>query len=161
VSLCSLGILKVGTDKSSVRRSSIFPGRPSIAPGSALGAVPKETRPVRNLQFQQACQQNIHQYLQDSRYGYPMHSKTFTSPTQKDFQNMFNHLVQMLLPGGFPGGKSFEADCYALLKDLKYPAADSCGKTALGAPGTPQNWPHMLAMLNWLVDLCKVSGKVV
>lgn len=151
-----------GADESSVRRSSIFPGRQSIAPGSTLGPVPKETRPVRNQQFQQACQNNIHQFLLDSKYGYPMHSKTFTSPTQKDFQHMFIHLVQFLLPGGCPSlasAKSFEADCNALLKDLKYPAAESCGKTALGAPGTPQNWPHMLAMLNWLVDLCKVSRR--
>jgi SMC interacting uncharacterized protein involved in chromosome segregation len=143
-----------------MRRSSVFPGRQSMAPGTAIGVIAKETRPVRNQQFQQTCQTNIHEFLIDSRYGYPMNAKTLTSPTQKDFQYIVTHLIQILFQGGFTWNSAkggFESECYLLLKDLKYPAYDNCGKTALGAPGTPQNWPHMLAMLNWLVDLCKVS----
>jgi kinetochore protein NDC80 len=93
----------------------------------------------------------------DTRCPYPMNAKTLVSPTQKEFQNLVQFLVQILFQGGFTWLKTFEMDCNTLLRDLKYPAHDSCGKTALGAPGTPQNWPHMLAMLNWLVDLCKVS----
>lgn len=141
----------------SVRRSSVFP-RQSMAPGvSTAYKTPQETRPVKNLQFQEQCRVNVHQYLLDIRCPYPMNAKTLTSPTQKEFQNLVQYLVQILFEGGFAWAKTFEMDCNTLLKDLKYPGLEACGKTALGAPGTPLNWPPMLAMLNWLVDLCKVS----
>jgi kinetochore protein NDC80 len=144
------------TSSGSVRRSSIFP-RQSMAPGMAVGFVAKDTRPTRNPQFQEQCRTNVYQYLMDTRCPYPMNAKTLVSPTQKEFQNLVQFLVQILFQGGFTWLKTFEMDCNTLLRDLKYPSHDSCGKTALGAPGTPQNWPHMLAMLNWLVDLCNVS----
>jgi kinetochore protein NDC80 len=144
------------TSSGSVRRSSVFP-RQSMAPGMAIGFVAKDTRPIRNPQFQEQCRANVHQFLMDSRCPYPITPKTLVSPTQKEFQNLVQYLVQVLFQGGYTWLKTFDMDCHTLLKDLKYPGAESCGKTALGAPGTPQNWPPMLAMLNWLVDLCKVS----
>jgi kinetochore protein NDC80 len=123
----------------------------------SIGFVAKDTRPIRNAQFQEQCRNNIHEFLINTRYSFPMNSKTLFSPTQKEFLNLVHYLVDKLFDGGYAWVKTFEMDCNTLLKDLKYPAHDNCGKTALGAPGTPQNWPHMLAMLNWLVDLCKVS----
>jgi SMC interacting uncharacterized protein involved in chromosome segregation len=53
------------------------------------------------------------------------------------------------------GAKGFEAECVQVLKDLKYPT--DVGKTALGAPGSPTNWPTILVMLVWLSELAKVS----
>ena len=131
-----------------------------MAPGMSIGFVPKDTRPIRNPQFQEQCRANVYEFLMDTRYSFPMTAKTLYSPTSKEFETMVKYLVQKLFSGGYTWLKGFEMDCNTLLKDLKYPAAESCGKTALGAPGTPQNWPHMLAMLNWLVDLCKVSTAI-
>ncbi|OCF76626.1 hypothetical protein I204_02324 [Kwoniella mangroviensis CBS 8886] len=52
-------------------------------------------------------------------------------------------------------GKKFEDDALSILKDLRYPGLDSVSKTAFTAPGAPQSWPGLLAMLSWLVELCK------
>jgi SMC interacting uncharacterized protein involved in chromosome segregation len=45
-----------------------------------------------------------------------------------------------------------------VLKDLKYPT--DVGKTALGAPGSPTNWPTILVMLVWLSELAKVRAEL-
>ncbi len=69
---------------------------------------------------------------------------------------MFKTLVSVL-DDGFQWGKSFEADCLMILKDMRYPYPEQVGKTALGAPGSPTTWPTILSMLNWMVELAKVS----
>lgn len=56
------------------------------------------------------------------------------------------------------GGKKFEEECISLLKDIRYPAVDGLSRTALSAPGSPTQWPHLLAMLMWLVDLSQVGS---
>ena len=86
----------------------------------------------------------------------PLTSKMFLSPTTKDFQSIFRYLVQELVDPGMVWGKKFEDDVINLLKDLRYPAMETIGRTGLGAPGG-RDWAPLLAMLNWLVELCKVS----
>ena len=140
----------------SVRRSSVFPGRQSMAPGASLQATVKDTRPFKDRTFITNCQHNIADFLSMFRSNINVTQKTLTSPTGKEFQDIFKFLINFLVDG-FTWGKSFEQDAFQLLKDLKYPSSDNCGKTAISAPGTPNHWPNMLAMLNWLVDLCKVS----
>lgn len=153
------GLQKLISD--SVRRSSVFPGRQSMAPGGGGGmaAVVKDTRPVKDLAFKQSCQNNIAEFLHMSRSNIPMHPKLLSSPTGKEFQDMFRHLINFLVDG-FAWTKAFDSDCHQLLRDLRYPSFDQCGKTALSAAGSPQHWPHILAMLNWLVDLCKVGSSL-
>ena len=140
----------------SVRRSSVFPGRQSMAPGASLQAVVKDTRPFRDKTFMTNCQHNIADFLSMFRSNINVTQKTLTSPTGKEFQEMFKFFINFLVDG-FTWGKSFEADAFQLLRDLRYPSPENCSKTAFSAPGTPQHWPVILAMLNWLVDLCKVS----
>ena len=103
------------------------------------------------------CQKNIHEYLVASRCPVPLTSRTLSSPTTKDFQAIFRFLVSELLDPGMVWGKKFEDDCILVLKDLRYPSMDTLGKTALVTAGDPQQWPKLLAMLNWMVDLCKVG----
>ncbi len=86
----------------------------------------------------------------------PLVPKTFTSPTTKDFQSIFRFLVQELIDPGMVWTKKFEDDAINLLKDLRYPAMETIGRTGLGAPGG-RDWPPLLAMLNWMVELCKVG----
>lgn len=83
--------------------------------------------------------------------------RTLSQPTTKEFQQLFRFLISELLDPGMQWSKKFEEDAISVLKDLRYPAMDMIGKTALGAPGTGMNWPALLAMLHWLVELCKVS----
>ncbi|OXC84438.1 kinetochore protein NDC80 [Cryptococcus neoformans AD1-7a] len=142
----------------SVRRSSVFTsnsqGRTSMAPGVYSTAY-KDPRPLRDKVFQSNCMRNVNEYLISVRYPLPLTAKTLTSPTAKEFQSIFKFLVNDLVDPGAAWGKKFEDDTLSILKDLKYPGMDSVSKTALTAPGAPQSWPNMLAMLNWLVDLCK------
>ncbi|KGB77905.1 kinetochore protein NDC80 [Cryptococcus deuterogattii 99/473] len=142
----------------SVRRSSVFTsnsqGRTSMAPG-VYSIAYKDPRPLRDKVFQSNCMRNVNEYLISVRYPLPLTAKTLTSPTAKEFQSIFKFLVNDLVDPGAAWGKKFEDDTLSILKDLKYPGMDSVSKTALTAPGAPQSWPNMLAMLNWLVDLCK------
>lgn len=127
-----------------------------MAPGVYSTAY-KDPRPLRDKVFQSNCMRNVNEYLISVRYPLPLTAKTLTSPTAKEFQSIFKFLVNDLVDPGAAWGKKFEDDTLSILKDLKYPGMDSVSKTALTAPGAPQSWPNMLAMLNWLVDLCKAS----
>jgi kinetochore protein NDC80 len=127
-----------------------------MAPGAFSVSTAKDTRPVRDRTYQTQCQRNIHEYLQLHRFPMPISPKTLTSPTQKEFQSIFKYLISEFVDPNMIWGKKFEDDCIAIMKDIRYPAMETLGKTALVAPGTPHTWPAILAMLNWLVDLCKV-----
>lgn len=117
----------------------------------------KDTRPVRDRAYQSECQRNIEDFLAHRGVQLALSSKWLVSPTQRDFQTLFRYLAEEIMGTGFPWSKKVEDDFIAILRDLKYPAMDNIGKTALTAPGG-SNWPHVLAMLNWLVEICKVSA---
>ncbi|WVR04399.1 hypothetical protein IAU60_001401 [Kwoniella sp. DSM 27419] len=141
------------------RRSSVYPAgslsRPSVAPGLYLPSALKDTRPVRDKGFQSTCIGNISVYLGLVRYPSQLTPKTLVSPTAKEFQSIFRFLINDIIDVGMEWGKRFEDDAITVLRDLRYPSMDSVTKTAIGAPGSPQAWPGLLAMLNWLVELCK------
>nr|XP_019008791.1 uncharacterized protein I206_06475 [Kwoniella pini CBS 10737]OCF47572.1 hypothetical protein I206_06475 [Kwoniella pini CBS 10737] len=143
----------------SIRRSSVYASsnanRPSLQSTSHIAAPPKESRPVRDKNFQIECMRNLSDYLVNVRYPAPVTSKTLSSPTAKEFQSIFRYLASTLIDPGMIWSKKFEDDALTMLKDLRYPGLESISKTAFTAPGAPQSWPSMLAMLNWLVELCK------
>ncbi|WVW78773.1 hypothetical protein I302_100735 [Kwoniella bestiolae CBS 10118] len=144
---------------SSVRRSSVFAStgraRPSVAPGLYSNVPARDPRPIRDKGFQANCMRNVNDYLVSARYPAPLTPKTLISPTAKEFQSIFRFLVESLVDQGSGWGKKFEDDALMVLKDLKYPGMESVSKTAFTAPGAPQSWFGMLAMLNWLVEICK------
>ena len=125
-----------------------------MAPGAYPAALQRDTRPIRDRAFQASCQANISAYLSSHHCPIPLHPRLLTSPTLKEFQQVFRFLVQDYTDAS-SWTKNFENDAIAILKDLRYPAMDGVGKTAFGAPGSPNHWGHLLAMLNWLVELNK------
>ena len=147
----------------SVRRNSVYTGGPraSMAPGGFAPSAPRDTRPYRDKGFQAECQGNVSDYLMSHRLPMTVTGKTLSSPTAKEFQTMFRFIINDMIDPSLQWTKKFEDDCLMILKDLKYPAMETMGKTALGAPGTPQHWPMFLAMLSWLVELCKVREEAV
>ena len=149
----------MGVDEfDSARRSSVYTsGRQLLAPNAFSNSITKDTRPIRQSAFQASCVRNISDYLMTQRCPIPLTPKTFTSPTTKDFQSIFRFLVQELVDPGMVWTKKFEDDAINLLKDLRYPAMETIGRTGLGAPGG-RDWPPLLAMLSWVVELCKVSS---
>lgn len=40
--------------------------------------------------------------------------------------------------------------------DNRYPFVDSMSKSNISAVGSQHSWPGILAMLNWMVDVCVV-----
>lgn len=155
------------------RRSSSFAsaGRQSLAPlsynPSSSTSAPttslNDPRQIRNPTFQKQCRDQLSEYLHSARCNLPLTSKTLISPTTKEFQSIFKWLVTSPDALGYSSGyhssleigaKGFEAECVQVLKDLRYPT--DVGKTALGAPGSPTNWPTILVMLVWLSELSKV-----
>ncbi|KAL1408413.1 kinetochore-associated Ndc80 complex subunit ndc80 [Vanrija albida] len=128
------------------RRSSIFAsagGRSSIMPSYSSTAI-KDTRPIRDATFRTESSQNIQSYLSQHGSQVELSAKWSVSPTQREFQNLFRFLADSLIGPGFPWGKKFDDDCLSILRDLRYPAMET-------------NWPNLLAMLNWMVELCKAQ----
>jgi len=167
-----VGRQSVMSASATARRSSSFAsaGRQSLAPlaytpssSTTSGSLVSDPRQIRNPTFQKQCRDQLTEYLHSYRCNLPLTSKTLISPTTKEFQSIFKWLVTSpdalgYQPSGSAlevGAKGFEAECVQVLKDLKYPT--DVGKTALGAPGSPTNWPTILVMLVWLSELSKVS----
>ena len=146
----------------SVRRSSVFPssGRQSIAPGMFTQAGVRDTRPFKDRTFQANCINNLTEYLTLNRCPVAVTARTFAVLSTKDVHAIFRFLVSDFVDPQTAWNRKFEDDAIQILKDLRYPSMEHCGKTALAAPGGTLNWPGVLAMLDWLVELNKVSARV-
>lgn len=132
-----------------------------MAPATSFGAsLQREIRPVRDRNFQQSCQHNIQEYLNNARCPLPITGKCLISPTTKEFQTIFKFLVQDFADASSWAGKKWEDDALNILKDLKYPVMEGIRQTALGSPGAPNHWVILLPMLNWLVELNKVGWQI-
>jgi len=79
--------------------------------------------------------------------------KAMTSPTQKDFNYMFQWLYQRIDPC-YKFLKSIDSEVPPILKLLGYPYEKSITKSQLSAVGG-QNWSTFLGMLHWLLQLAK------
>lgn len=175
-SVISSGIKTPLARHSSVaRRSSSYAAssRQSLAPiGSSLGASGSgsavnnplnDPRQIRSPAYQKQCRDQLADFLLAGRCHLPLTAKTLISPTTKEFQSIFKWLVTSPDALGYAyhhlevGAKGFEQECVQVLRDLKYPA--DVGKTALGAPGSPTNWPTILVMLVWLADLARALSQ--
>lgn len=146
------------------RRSSVF-SRPSStgpighqsfftqapAPASARG----DPRPWRDSNYRNKVCQELLDYLTQNNYEMTMKrtlsQKTMTSPTQKDFETIFQWLYQRIDPAyRFLRAIDFEGP--AILKQLRYPFADKVSKSQWAAVGG-QNWMSFLGMLQWMMQL--------
>jgi hypothetical protein len=138
---------------------------PSHGASSRLAPLPgtsafDDPRPLKSLAFKEQAGATIIAFFQRHPRAPQVTEKTMLSPTQVEFQQMFKFLVVVVLDDDYAfgkGGKKFDEECIQLLKDLEYPAMSGLSRTAIGAPGSPTNWPAMLAMLLWLVELADVG----
>ncbi|KAG0014736.1 kinetochore-associated Ndc80 complex subunit ndc80, partial [Podila clonocystis] len=118
----------------------------------------RDPRPVKDKTFQRNTIHSLITYLTQVGYPNAVSARTFTQPSNKDFQDVFKFLYNKLEPG-FEFQKRFEEEVPILLKTMRYPAADSISRTTLYAVGTPHSWPNMLALLGWMVDLITIVDK--
>jgi kinetochore protein NDC80 len=100
-------------------------------------------------------QNELMEYLTRNDYEMKMQmslsSKTMTSPTQKEFNMMFQWLYHRIDPG-YHFQKSMDAEIPPLLKQLRYPFEKSITKSQIAAVGG-QNWHTFLGLLHWIMQL--------
>lgn len=80
--------------------------------------------------------------------------KTMTSPTQKDFNLMFQFLYHQIDPS-YRFQKNIDAEVPPLLKQMRYPFEKNISKSQLAAVGG-QNWSTFLGLLHWMMQLAKM-----
>ncbi|KAJ5095521.1 HEC/Ndc80p family protein [Penicillium alfredii] len=154
------------------RRSSVF-SRPST--GGPMGhqsfftqvptvaGVPRDPRPLRDRSFQARIGQELLEYLTHNNFELEMkHSlgqNTLRSPTQKDFNYIFQWLYHRIDPG-YKFQKSMDAEVPPILKQLRYPYEKGITKSQIAAVGG-QNWYTFLGMLHWLMQLAQMMDRFV
>lgn len=156
--------------QSTQRRSSIYSGRQSSGMGPAAhqsfftqapapAGVPKDPRPLKDRSFQAQIGQELLDYLTHNNFEMDMkHSltqNTLRSPTQKDFNFMFQWLYNRIDPSYRFHGK-IDQEVPAILKQLRYPFEKSITKSQIAAVGG-NNWGTFLGMLHWIMQLAKMG----
>ncbi|EIM90401.1 uncharacterized protein STEHIDRAFT_75157 [Stereum hirsutum FP-91666 SS1] len=133
---------------SSTRRGSMWGGAPMPPPPLPV----KDSRPLRDRQFQVKMRQDIVTELQNS--GYDIHPSTLANITGKDFRAIFHHLVLLLDPNyPFNHSARFEDEFLPAMRALRYPFVGQLDSKWLAAPASMHSWPSLLGVLHWLVNL--------
>ncbi|KAI1166163.1 HEC/Ndc80p family protein [Nemania serpens] len=152
----------------SERRSSVYRARSSTngpashqsffqqAPQAA--GVPRDPRPLKDRSFQARIGQELLDYL--SQHNFEMDMKhtlshnIIKSPTQKDFNYMFQWLYHRIDPS-YRFLKNIDQEVPPILKQLRYPYEKSITKSQISAVGG-QNWSTFLGLLHWMMQLAQM-----
>lgn len=136
---------------------SFFTQVPTVA------GVPRDPRPLRDRSFQARIGQELLEYLTQNNFELEMkHSlgqNTLRSPTQKDFNYIFQWLYHRIDPG-YRFQRGMDAEVPPILKQLRYPYEKGITKSQITAVGG-QNWPTFLAMLHWLMQLAQMMDRFI
>lgn len=148
------------------RRSSVYRSRTSThahmgghqsffqqAPQPA--GVPRDPRPLKDRAYQTRIGQELLDYLAQNNFELEMKhvlsQNVIKSPTQKDFNYMFQWLYHRIDPS-YRFLKNIDQEVPPLLKQLRYPYEKSITKSQIAAVGG-QNWPMFLGVLHWMMQL--------
>lgn len=154
--------------QSTQRRSSVYSARQSStaaqmhrqsfftnAPQPA--GVPKDPRPLKDRTYQKQLGQELLDYLTRNNFEMDMkHSlsqNSMVSPTQKDFNMMFQWLYQRIDPS-YRFFKNIDQEVPPILKQLRYPFEKSITKSQISAVGGA-NWSTFLGVLHWMMQLAR------
>ena len=152
------------------RRSSVY-SRPSstgpmgqqsfFAQGPIPAGVPRDPRPLKDRNHQVKMGQELSEYLTRNNFemqmGHSLGQKTFVSPTQKDFNLIFQWLYHRIDPA-YRFQKNIDAEVPPILKQLRYPYEKSITKSQIAAVGG-QNWSTFLGMLHWMMQLAQMLDR--
>ncbi|KAF2843322.1 HEC/Ndc80p family protein-like protein [Patellaria atrata CBS 101060] len=156
-------------EQNSQRRSSVFGARPSMGSGvmghqsffatAPLPAgIPNDPRRLKDSSVRAQMAQELTEYLAHGNFEMEMkHSlshKSMTSPTQKDFNCMFQWLYHQIDPS-YRFQKNIDAEVPPLLKQMRYPFEKSIMKSQIAAVGG-NNWHTFLGLLHWMMQLAKM-----
>ena len=152
------------------RRSSVL-SRPSTAApvahqsfftqGPIPAGVPRDPRPLKDRSFQARISQELLEYLTHNNFELEMKhtltQNTLKSPTQKDFNYIFQWMYRRIDPG-YKFQKNIDAEVPPILKQLRYPFERSITKSQIAAVGG-QNWSTFLGMLHWMMQLAQMMDR--
>ncbi|KFG85795.1 putative kinetochore protein ndc-80 [Metarhizium anisopliae] len=151
------------------RRSSIYRPRQSTVGGvnnhqgffqTTLqpAGVPKDPRPLKDRSFQMRMGQELMEYMAQNDFemqmSHTLSPNVMKSPTQKDFNYMFQWLYHRIDPG-HRFLKNIDQEVPPILKQLRYPFERSITKSQLAAVGG-QNWSTFLGLLYWMMQLVQM-----
>ncbi|KAL7929055.1 HEC/Ndc80p family domain-containing protein [Trichoderma chlorosporum] len=150
------------------RRSSVYrPRQSTVGPVShqsffqttpQAAGVPRDPRPLRDRSFQARIAQELMDYMVQNNFEMEMkHSLSqniLKSPTQKDFNFMFQWLYHRIDPS-HKFQKNIDQEVPPILKQLRYPFERSITKSQIAAVGG-QNWSTFLGLLHWMMQLSQM-----
>ncbi|KAF4336432.1 kinetochore NDC80 [Fusarium beomiforme] len=150
------------------RRSSVYRPRQSTAPPTshqsffqatpAPAGVPRDPRPLKDRSFQARIGQEILEYMVQNNFEMEMKhvlsQNVLKSPTQKDFNYMFQWLYHRIDPS-HKFQKNIDQEVPPLLKQMRYPFERSITKSQIAAVGG-QNWSTFLGLLHWMMQLAQM-----
>ena len=123
--------------------------------------VPRDPRPLKDGSYRAKIGQELLDYLTHNNFELEMkHSlgqNTLKSPTQKDFNLIFQWLYHRLDPV-YRFQKDIATEVPPILKQLRYPFEKSITKSQLAAVGG-QNWATFLGMLHWMMQLAQMLDR--
>lgn len=134
---------------------------PAAMAAGGAGGVPQDPRRLRDASVRHQMAQELMEFLTMGNFEMDMkHSltqKSMTSPTQKDFNLMFQWLYRRIDPA-YKFQKSIEAEVPGLLKQMRYPFEKSIMKSQISAVGG-NNWSTFLGLLHWMMQLAKMMER--
>jgi kinetochore protein NDC80 len=150
------------------RRSSVYRPRQSVsAPPShqsffqttpQAAGVPRDPRPLKDRSYQARIGQELMEYMVQNNFEMEMKhvlsQNVIKSPTQKDFNYMFQWLYHRIDPS-HRFQKNIDQEVPPILKHLRYPFERSITKSQIAAVGG-QNWSTFLGLLHWMMQLAQM-----
>lgn len=161
-----------GPSTDTERRSSVYRPRPSTAgpmgghqsffqQAPQAAGVPRDPRPLKDRAYQNRLGQELLEYLAQHNFEMEMSHKLsdnfIKSPTQKDFNYMFQWLYHRIDPS-YRFQKNIDQEVPPLLKQLRYPYERSITKSQIAAVGG-QNWSTFLGLLHWMMQLAQMLDR--
>jgi kinetochore protein NDC80 len=153
----------------SERRSSVYRSRASTnaaaghqsffqqAPPPA--GVPRDPRPLKDRTYQMRIGGELLDYLAANNFEmemkYSLKQDIVKSPTQKDFNMMFQWLYHRIDPS-YRFLKNIDQEVPPILAQLRYPYHKSITKSSLSAVGSQNSWHLFLGLLHWMMQLAQV-----
>ncbi|OAA51008.1 HEC/Ndc80p family protein [Beauveria brongniartii RCEF 3172] len=151
------------------RRSSVFRPRSSMngpvnnhqsffQTTHQPAGVPRDPRSLKDRAFQARVGQELMEYMMQNNFELEMKHvlspNVMKSPTQKDFNYMFQWLYHRIDPS-HRFQKNIDQEVPPILKQLRYPFERSITKSQIAAVGG-QNWSTFLGLLYWMMQLAQM-----
>ncbi|CAE7563663.1 ndc80 [Symbiodinium sp. CCMP2456] len=158
----SPGASSVGSGEdigTSPRRRALFPSGAGRTRALVSSRHSRDPRPVGDRAFTAQCAKNVVELLSARGYSKTFsHDKLLKDPSTKEFYDVFRFLIAQLDPQLEVEGK-MEDEVPSIMRRLKYPV--EVNRSKLQAISGPNTWPQLLAVLDWLTVLVRISDELI